>query len=117
MAWVSTLTLPSALISALSLILESEEVREKCMGLPAGGRVIGYLERSLIFSMFLMAKIEDIPLEDAINALGLLVAGKAIFRFSRVEERVCADWYIIGTFSSLLAGIIESWLLISLVVG
>jgi len=117
LAWFSTMTLPSAAISMLSLVLGGESIREDCGGLPAGGRIIGYLERSIIFSMFLIAKIEGIPLKDLMNILGLLVAGKAIFRFSRAEERKCADWHIIGTFSSLLTGTAMSWLLLSLLVG
>ncbi len=116
LAWLSTMMLPSAAISALSLVLGGEGIREKCGGLPAGGRIIGYLERSVVFSVFLISKIEGIPLKDVMNVLGLLVAGKAIFRFSRAEERVCADWHIIGTFSSLLAGTVMSWLLLSLLV-
>lgn len=78
-------------------------------GLEDGGRVIGYLERLLIF-IFLLA--------NQFAAIGFLVAAKSIFRFGEFkdsENRMQAEYIIIGTFSSfiyaILVGMAVRWLI------
>lgn len=78
-------------------------------GLEDGGRVIGYLERLLIF-LFLLA--------NQFAAIGFLVAAKSIFRFGEFkdsENRMQAEYIIIGTFSSfiyaILVGMAARWLI------
>lgn len=69
-------------------------------GLPGGGRVIGQLERGLIFAMVLLGQPEGV---------GLLLAAKSILRFGAVkDDRAASEYVIIGTLASvgwaLLAG-------------
>ncbi len=58
------------------------------------GRIIGVLERLLVF--FLVVQGEW-------GAVGLVVAAKSIIRFKDLEQRNFAEYYLIGTLTSLLA--------------
>ncbi len=112
-AFLLVLTLPSFIISILSI--KFEDYTKACTGLPSGGRLIGYTERSFIFLAFLIAYLENIQTFSAIfSYLTFIIAGKAIFRFSSKESgenaRACADWYILGTFLSILLGLFLSWI-------
>ncbi|OYU16750.1 MAG: hypothetical protein CFE34_19375 [Rhodobacteraceae bacterium PARR1] len=61
-------------------------------GLPSGGRVIGLLERGLIFGMILGGMPEGI---------GFLIAAKSVLRFGTVkEEAKLSEYVIIGTLAS-----------------
>lgn len=78
-------------------------------GFENGGKVIGYLERLLIFVFIAMGQYAGI---------GFLVAAKSIFRFGEFkdsENRMEAEYIIIGTFLSFLYAIVISmftiWLL------
>jgi hypothetical protein len=57
------------------------------------GRIIGVLERLLVF--FLVVQGEW-------GAVGLVVAAKSIIRFKDLEQRHFAEYYLIGTLTSLL---------------
>jgi len=73
-------------------------------GIAEGGRVIGYLERGLIF-LFILA---DYP-----AGIGFLVAAKSIFRFGELTDstrRSQAEYIIIGTLLSILIGTAVSYL-------
>ncbi|MEJ2412025.1 MAG: DUF3307 domain-containing protein [Anaerolineales bacterium] len=73
-------------------------------GIAEGGRVIGYLERGLIF-LFILA---DYP-----AGIGFLVAAKSIFRFGELTDsarRSQAEYIIIGTLLSILFGTAVSFL-------
>lgn len=62
------------------------------------GRIIGVLERLLVF--FLVTQGEW-------GAVGLVVAAKSIIRFKDLEQRNFAEYYLIGTLTSLLlAGVV-----------
>ncbi len=68
--------------------------------LPGAGRVIGLLERGLIFALILLGQ----P-----GGVGLLIAAKSILRFGAVkDDRALSEYVIIGTLASfawaLLAG-------------
>ena len=68
--------------------------------LPGAGRVIGFLERGLIFTFILLGQPE---------AVGLLIAAKSILRFGAVkDDRALSEYVIIGTLASfgwaLIAG-------------
>lgn len=68
-------------------------------GITDGGRIIGYLERSLIYIFVLAGQ----P-----GAIGFLIAAKSVFRFGDVRDRnhrTEAEYIIIGTLSSFLFGI------------
>jgi len=61
-------------------------------GLPEGGRIIGLLERGLIFVLILAGQAAGI---------GFLIAAKSILRFSAVNEnRAASEYVIIGTLAS-----------------
>lgn len=85
------------------------EGKKPIKGLEDGGKVIGYLERLLIM-VFVLA--------NQYAGIGFLIAAKSIFRFGEFKEsenRMEAEYIIIGTFASFLYAIIISqgvrWLL------
>lgn len=60
--------------------------------LPGAGRVIGLLERGLIFTLVLLGQPEGV---------GLLMAAKSILRFGAVkDDRALSEYVIIGTLAS-----------------
>lgn len=67
---------------------------EKQPGLPQAGRIIGQLERGLVFLLVLC---------DEAGAIGFLVAAKSVFRFGDLkaaDERKESEYVIIGTLMS-----------------
>jgi hypothetical protein len=75
-------------------------------GLRAGGKVIGKLERSLIYLFVLVGQPQ---------AVGFLIAAKSIFRFGelmRSENRMEAEYVIIGTLLSFLCGLSVSYVVV-----
>lgn len=60
-------------------------------GLPNGGRLIGQLERALIFLLVLIGQ----P-----GGIGFLVAAKSILRFEEAKNRELAEYVLIGTLLS-----------------
>jgi len=71
-------------------------------GLKDGGRIIGYLERLLIYVFIISGQFAGV---------GFLVAAKSIFRFGELKEsenRKQAEYIIIGTFISFLLAIVIS---------
>lgn len=73
-------------------------------GLERGGKVIGYLERSLIFLFVLM---------DYVAGIGFLIAAKSVLRFGEVKERenwMRAEYIIIGTLMSYGYGVFIAYL-------
>lgn len=71
-------------------------------GLHEGGKIIGILERVLIFIFMMLGQYAGI---------GFLVAAKSIFRFGEFKEsenRMEAEYIIIGTFASFLFSILVS---------
>ena len=62
-------------------------------GLPGGGRVIGLMERGLIFVLVFLGQPEGV---------GLLIAAKSILRFGAVkDDRAASEYVIIGTLASV----------------
>lgn len=112
------LSLPSLLLKRLSKRLGGG--LESCSGLPGGGRLIGYAERSLVYLAFLMAWLGFVARDTVVQLISYVIAGKAIFRFpaasgkgqggGRVDARACAEWYIFGTFASLALAVFISML-------
>ncbi|MBL4929210.1 DUF3307 domain-containing protein [Fuscibacter oryzae] len=65
---------------------------DKAESLPGAGRVIGLLERGLIFALILLGQ----P-----GGVGLLIAAKSILRFGAVkDDRALSEYVIIGTLAS-----------------
>jgi predicted neutral ceramidase superfamily lipid hydrolase len=74
-------------------------------GFENGGRLIGYLERIIIFVFILTNNLAGI---------GFLIAAKSIFRFgeiSRPENRMETEYIIIGTFYSFSWAILTGHLI------
>jgi len=75
-------------------------------GFKNGGMVIGYLERLLIFVFITTGQY---------SGIGFLVAAKSIFRFGEFkdsENRMEAEYIIIGTFLSFLYAIVVSLMIV-----
>lgn len=73
-------------------------------GLANGGRTIGMWERALIFALVLIGEL---------GAVGFLVAAKSVFRFGELkdrENRMEAEYIIIGTIMSFLWAMVFGWL-------
>ncbi len=60
-------------------------------GLKGGGKLIGQLERALIFLLVLIGQPAGI---------GFLVAAKSVLRFKESEEQKLAEYVLIGTLLS-----------------
>jgi len=116
-AWyLLLLALPSIIIKVIAIRLNVAE--HNCEGLKGAGQYIGYIERSLIFSTFLLTYFSSSENYLALlGALSLIIAGKGLFRFSSTSERPCAEWYILGTFLSITLAVFLSWLLFFILLG
>lgn len=76
---------------------------ESQRGLAKGGRIIGELERGLIFFLVMIGKPE---------AVAFLVAAKSIFRFGELKDRANraeAEYITIGTMMSFAWGLAAAW--------
>lgn len=73
--------------------------------LPGAGRVIGHLERGLIFALILLGQAQGV---------GLLIAAKSILRFGAVrDDRALSEYVIIGTLASFGWAIILAYATVS----
>jgi hypothetical protein len=61
------------------------------------GRTIGVLERALVLTLVLLGQYA---------ALGLVIAAKALARFKALEDREFAEYFLIGTLTSLLLALL-----------
>ncbi|TFG29353.1 hypothetical protein EU527_16005 [Candidatus Thorarchaeota archaeon] len=89
-----------------------EDIATKCGGLRYGGFLIGYVERSLIFLAIVIAYFDSaLTYASILSFLSVIIAGKAIFRYSSREssDRACADWYILGTLMSITMALALGW--------
>lgn len=80
----------------------------KNSGIKDGGKIIGYLERSLIFLFILTGYPAGI---------GFLIAAKSVFRFGELTDpsrRQQAEYIIIGTLLSILFGTSISFLTVEI---
>ena len=113
--YLLTLFLPGLLIDLVFARLgegSGGDIGIRCGGLPSGGYLIGYTERSLIFLSLMIAYYDSaLSYVSILSFLSVIVAGKAIFRYSSKEssDRACADWYILGTLMSISMALALSW--------
>lgn len=82
-------------------------LREARSSAYAMGLMIGILERFILFLMVLMGHW---------GALGFVIAAKSIARFKELDEKGFADYYLIGTLSSVLVALL-SGVTVSLLLG
>jgi hypothetical protein len=84
---------------AIAMVMQPWET-EAPEGLPGGGRLIGLLERALIFLLVLTGQAAGI---------GFLIAAKSVLRFSDTkDDRRISEYVIIGTLASFLWAIAVS---------
>lgn len=66
------------------------------------GRIIGYLERLLTVLLIALA---------GYSSIGFIIATKSLVRFKQLDDRDFAEYFLIGTFTSILLGTIWGFLL------
>ncbi|HUV03005.1 MAG TPA: hypothetical protein VMW67_06160 [Desulfobacteria bacterium] len=95
----------------VSFILSKFPVADEAdeSGLKHAGLAIGILERIFVLTLVLYGQY---------TAIILVLAAKSIARFEELKKRVFAEYYLIGTFSSMLfalfVGLATVWLLAQL---
>ncbi len=73
----------------------------------AMGRVIGVLERQIVYTLILLGQW---------GALGLVLAAKSVARYPEMKQRHFADYYLIGTLASLSVAL-ASGVVVALALG
>jgi len=63
------------------------------------GRIIGMLERSIVFIFGLVGEY---------GAISFVLAAKSMARFKQLEERQFAEYYLIGTLSSFFLALVSA---------
>ncbi|MCW7069377.1 MAG: hypothetical protein OCU17_02015 [Methanophagales archaeon] len=85
----------------IRLMLRRYEKEVETSGLRGAGMVIGIVERIMVLTFVLV---------DQYTAITVIFAAKSIARFNELKDRKMAEYYLIGTLSSitfaLLAGIV-----------
>ncbi|QZY55758.1 DUF3307 domain-containing protein [Crassaminicella profunda] len=75
-------------------------------GLKKAGKIIGILERLLIITLVI---------NNALSAIGFVIAAKSIARYDKITtKKEFAEYYLIGTFSSVLIGLIGGYMLMGM---
>jgi hypothetical protein len=107
---VGSMVLNLALAPYLAVMRDriGEEALPDVRGFDRGGQTIGYLERALIYVFILAGQ----P-----GAVGFLVAAKAFLRFGEIrkeENRLEAEYIIIGTLGSFAFATIVAYVVVAL---
>lgn len=66
------------------------------------GRVIGNLERVLLVAMVALGSYE---------VMGLIIAAKGLIRIKEFEDRNFAEYFLVGTLTSVTVAFVLGWLL------
>jgi hypothetical protein len=75
---------------------------QETSGIEGAGAVIGFLERALTLTFILVGQY---------TALGLVLTAKSIARHEELKDRHFAEYYLIGTLSSVLFAVLVGLLL------
>jgi hypothetical protein len=94
--WTGGGAIVSGALAGLSPTLETDE--EESSGVAGSGRVIGILERTLTLVLILAGQWA---------AIMLLLTAKSIARFEELKQRRFAEYYLVGTLTSLLVAILS----------
>lgn len=100
--WLDLLTLPALALSglivtviaggyAVGLLIAPYAADVAAEGLPRAGKIIGQLERALIFLLVMIGQPAGI---------GFLIAAKSFLRFEASKEQKASEYVIIGTLAS-----------------
>lgn len=65
--------------------------------LPSRGRLIGYIERLLVITLVIIG---------AYPSIAFIVAAKSIARFKQLDDRNWAEYFLLGTLTSIFLGLI-----------
>jgi len=65
--------------------------------LPSRGRLIGYVERLLVISLTIVG---------AYPSIAFIIAAKSIARFKQLDDRNWAEYFLLGTLTSILLGLV-----------
>jgi hypothetical protein len=88
----------------LSKLQLTEEQRKNLAGIKGAGQIIGIIERILTVTFIYM---------NAPTAIALVFAAKSIIRFEQAKDRPFAEYYLIGTMTSItlaaLVGIVFAY--------
>lgn len=95
-------------VSALATLGTAPASTEAEGGIAGSGRVIGGLERTLTLILILLGQWA---------AIVLLITAKSFARFEELKERRFAEYYLIGTLTSLLVAILTGIVLRLVVCG
>jgi hypothetical protein len=105
--WVGAVVVGLAVGPFLPVVRQTGEqpdaLSPRDRGLAKGGRLIGLLERGLIFFLVFIGRPE---------AVAFLVAAKSVFRFGELKDpqnRVEAEYILIGTLMSFTWGLVAAW--------
>ncbi len=92
---------------AIGLLLSGYDAPEQKAGLPHGGRLIGLLERSMIFLLILVGQPAGV---------GFLIAAKSILRFEETRDsNIASEYIIIGTLASFAWAMACAWATLALI--
>lgn len=91
----------------LSRLNEVGEGDDEAGGVAGAGRLIGILERTLVLALVLYQQWA---------AVAILVTAKSIARFEELKKRRFAEYYLVGTLTSLLVALGVAFLLTGVVV-
>lgn len=93
LGYVIAVFLGSFLVSSILSKLELDEKQEKTLsGIKGAGNIIGMIERVLVTTFIYL----NVP-----EAIAIVFAAKSIVRFESAKERHFAEYYLIGTMTSI----------------
>lgn len=81
----------------LNLLPVEDAAGESPAGYEGAGRLIGILERTLMLALILYGQWA---------AIALLITAKSIARFEEIKVRKFAEYYLVGTLTSLLVALV-----------
>lgn len=88
--------LVNAVLSKLEL---TKEQKETLSGIKGAGKIIGMLERVITTTFMYL----NVP-----TAIAIIFAAKSIIRFESAKERHFAEYYLIGTLTSITFAVITA---------
>ncbi|PKL71782.1 MAG: hypothetical protein CVV29_08855 [Methanobacteriales archaeon HGW-Methanobacteriales-2] len=82
---------------AMKIFLKPYSSSIESSGIKGAGALIGVFERILVFTFVLT---------DQYAAISIIFAAKSIARFSELNDRNFAEYYLLGTFTSITMALI-----------
>ncbi len=81
----------------LSKLEMTEEQKASLAGIKGGGKIIGIVERVLTITFIYL----NTP-----TAIAIVLAAKSIIRFESAKERAFAEYYLVGTLTSITSALL-----------